>query len=30
MQISSNHFETQSFQLITLGNYSLILGINWL
>ena len=25
MQTSQNHFEAQSFQLITLGNYSLIL-----
>jgi hypothetical protein len=30
MQTSRNHFETQSFQLITLGNYSLILGMDWL
>jgi Retroviral aspartyl protease len=30
MQTSPTHFEVQSFQLITLGNYSLILGMDWL
>lgn len=30
MQTSSDHFEVQTFQLITLGNYSLILGMDWL
>jgi hypothetical protein len=30
MQSSPEHFEVQTFQLITLGNYSLILGMDWL
>jgi RNase H-like domain found in reverse transcriptase/Reverse transcriptase (RNA-dependent DNA polymerase)/Integrase zinc binding domain/Chromo (CHRromatin Organisation MOdifier) domain/Retroviral aspartyl protease len=30
MQTSPDHFELQSFQLISLGNYSLILGMDWL
>jgi len=30
MQSSPDHFEVQTFQLITLGNYSLILGMDWL
>jgi hypothetical protein len=30
MQTSSDHFELQSFQLISLGNYSVILGMDWL
>lgn len=30
LQTSSQHFEVQSFQLITLGNYPLILGMDWL
>lgn len=30
MQTSPDHFEVQTFQLITLGNYSLILGMDWL
>jgi hypothetical protein len=30
MQSSPTHFEVQTFQLITLGNYSLILGMDWL
>lgn len=28
MQCSDSHFEIQSFQLITLGNYPLILGMD--
>ncbi len=30
MQSSPEHFSTQTFQLITLGNYSIILGMDWL
>lgn len=30
MQSSPDHFELQSFQLIALGNYSMILGMDWL
>jgi hypothetical protein len=30
MQSSPEHFEVHSFQLITLGNYSVILGMDWL
>jgi hypothetical protein len=30
MQSSPDHFDVQTFQLITLGNYSLILGMDWL
>ncbi|KAG0031641.1 hypothetical protein BGZ83_004528, partial [Gryganskiella cystojenkinii] len=30
MQSSPDHFDLQTFQLITLGNYSLILGMDWL
>lgn len=30
LQSSPDHFEVQSFQLITLGSYPLILGMDWL
>jgi transposase InsO family protein len=30
MQSSESHFEVQAFQLITLGNYPIILGMDWL
>jgi RNase H-like domain found in reverse transcriptase/Reverse transcriptase (RNA-dependent DNA polymerase)/Integrase zinc binding domain/Chromo (CHRromatin Organisation MOdifier) domain/Retroviral aspartyl protease/Integrase core domain len=30
MQSTPDHFELHSFQLITLGNYSVILGMDWL
>ena len=30
MQSSHDHFELQTFQLITLGNYPVILGMDWL
>lgn len=30
LQTGPNHFETQNFQLIPLGNYPIILGMDWL